>query len=150
MNRPWIRAQVRRRAAEIIGPDYPNRTYIETVLDGLEADGITDVRQIPTAELDPRITEQSLPPAADDDDQDDWHPAPVFTRTDVPGIGRIDVYPGGRIRLDGDLDLDRHDLITLVATLDAAGTAARAHDTRPLRRPTDVGDTLAALADHNG
>lgn len=149
MNRPWLRAQVRRRAAEIIGPDYPNLTYIECVLDGLEADDVTDVRQISTAELDQRVTEQSLPPAADDD-QDDWHPTPVFTRTDVPGIGRIDVYPGGRIRLDGDLDLDRHDLTNLVAALDAAVTAARAHDTRPLRRPADVGDTLAALADRNG
>ena len=101
MNRPWLRGQVRSRAAE----------------------------------LDRRNTDQS---------------APVFTRTNVPGIGRIDVYPGGRIRLDGDLDLDRHELATLVAVLGTAGMAARDHDTRPIRRPLDVGDTLAALADHNG
>ena len=68
MNRPWIRAQVSGRAAELIGPDYPNRTYIECVLDGLEADGITDVRQISTAELDQRITDQTLPPANDDEE----------------------------------------------------------------------------------
>lgn len=68
MNRPWLRAQVRGRAAEIIGPDYPNLTYIECVLDDLEADDITDVRQISTAELDQRITEQSLPPANDDEE----------------------------------------------------------------------------------
>lgn len=68
MNRPWLRAQIIGRAAEIIGPDYPNLTYIECVLDGLEADGITDVRQISTAELDHRITEQSLPPASDDEE----------------------------------------------------------------------------------
>ncbi|MDK8768215.1 hypothetical protein QP932_06835 [Corynebacterium freneyi] len=68
MNRPWLRAQVRRRATEVIGPDYPNLTYIECVLDGLEADDITDVRQITTDELDRRITEQSLPPANDDEE----------------------------------------------------------------------------------
>lgn len=68
MNRPWLRAQIIGRAAEIIGPDYPSLTYIECVLDDLEADGITDVRQISTAELDQRITEQSLPPANDDEE----------------------------------------------------------------------------------
>ena len=68
MNRPWLRAQIIGRAAEIIGPDYPNLTYIECVLDGLEADDIADVRQITTDELDQRITEQSLPPANDDEE----------------------------------------------------------------------------------
>ena len=68
MNRPWLRAQVRCRAAELIGPDYPNRTYIETVIDGLEADDITDVRQIPADELDRRITDQTMPPAEDEED----------------------------------------------------------------------------------
>lgn len=69
MSRPWLRAQVCGRAAELIGDDYPNLTYIECVLDDLEADGIADVRQITSDELDKRIAEHSLPPAADDDEE---------------------------------------------------------------------------------
>ena len=74
---------------------------------------------------------------------------PVFSRTGVPGIGRIDVFTGGRIRIDGDLELDRAEWAVLVHSVIAAGYAARDHDTRPIRRATDVNDTLADLADHN-
>lgn len=75
--------------------------------------------------------------------------SPVFTRTGVPGIGRIEVYAGGRIVLDGDLELDRPELAALAEAVISAGFAARDHDTRPIRRATDVNDTLADLADRN-
>lgn len=75
--------------------------------------------------------------------------SPVFTRTGVPGIGRIEVYAGGRIVLDGDLELDRPELAALAEAVISAGFAARDHATRPIRRATDVNDTLADLADHS-
>lgn len=74
---------------------------------------------------------------------------PVFSRTGVPGIGRIDVFPGGRIRIDGDLELDRAEWAVLVHSVIAAGYAARDHDTRPIRRPRGVDEQLDALADQN-
>lgn len=126
MNRPWIRAQVRRRAADIVGPDYDERTYIETVLDGLEADDITDVSQIPADELDRRINEQTLPPT------------PVFTRTDVPGIGRIDVFPGGRIELDGDIGISFDEVAELVDAVVRAGFAAKDAHVKAELKPLGV------------
>lgn len=141
MNGPWLAAQVRHRAAELFGPDYRTRTNVARVVDGLQADHITDTRHIPAADLDQRIACETLQPA---------DTAPVFTRTGIPGINRIDVYPGGRIRLDGDLDLNRHELATLVEALATAGVAARDHDPRPIRRPHGVNEQLANLADHNG
>ncbi|MFC3849907.1 hypothetical protein ACFORJ_06980 [Corynebacterium hansenii] len=73
----------------------------------------------------------------------------MFTRTGVPGVERIDVYPGGRIVIGGDVELTRPELAALVDAVVHAGFAARDHDTRPIRRPTHITDELHELADRN-
>lgn len=147
MDRPWIRAQVRGRAADIVGPDYDERTYIETVLDGLEADDITDVRQIPADELDRRIADQTLPPADDDEEGRGMTPRPVFVRTDVPGIGSVTAYPDGRFVLGGDIELTVSEFADLVNAVVTAGLTSADEARKTLRRPAHVTDELDQLSD---
>ena len=74
---------------------------------------------------------------------------PVFVRTGIPGVGSIEVFAGGRIRIDGDIELNRRQWADLIHAVLAAGFAARDHDTKPIRRPAHVTDELDQLADHN-
>lgn len=75
--------------------------------------------------------------------------APVFSRAGIPGIGSIEVFAGGCIRIDGDIDLDRRQWADLTHAVLAAGFAARDHDTKPIRRPAHVAGELDELADRN-
>ncbi|MFC3850106.1 hypothetical protein ACFORJ_07995 [Corynebacterium hansenii] len=65
--RIWLTTQIRRRAAAVLGDDWADRCYVETVADEMLADGITDINQLDAADADEWIVRGSLGPTTDDE-----------------------------------------------------------------------------------
>lgn len=78
------------------------------------------------------------------------NPARVFQRSDVPGIGVIEVFADGRTRLDGDLEMNRTELRDLLEVITEANAAIDGGSRRPLRRAPQTTSQLEQLADANG
>ena len=66
---PWLLAQVRRRAAQIV-EDWSERVYVRCVVDELRAEGIYDIRHLPADEVDALIIQHTVAPLMDDEDEE--------------------------------------------------------------------------------
>ncbi|AYB69466.1 hypothetical protein HOU25_gp37 [Corynebacterium phage Juicebox] len=64
---PWLLAQVRTRATQLV-EDWSERVYVRCVVDGLEAEGIEDVRHLSADELDALIIRHTVAPLMGDDE----------------------------------------------------------------------------------